>query len=287
MIQIPDPCHEDWSKMKIVRKGRHCLSCTKNVIDFTKMERYEIIEYLLLNKDKSVCGHINKSMLDFDVEELYLTVQRAETIKRSSNLAFSILSMGALFLASCSNETPKDNSGQTYKGEVAKIEVQSSSGKKEDDIKPSNKTLSSKDEPEVVVGGCEIQEIDGEISLEIPNKEEKKTIEGELIFDDLAFEPQADFPGGIVALRKYLTENLKIPESVSESGKVYVKFVVKNDGSIGNVQFLRNYSNDENLKKEITRVLQSMPNWNPGKVDGKNVNSYMTLPISINLGEKQ
>ncbi|MFN6084664.1 MAG: hypothetical protein ACK476_07010, partial [Fluviicola sp.] len=74
MIQIPDPCSEDWSKMKIVREGRHCLSCTKNVIDFTKMERYEIIEYLLLNKDKSVCGHINKSMLDFDVEELYITV---------------------------------------------------------------------------------------------------------------------------------------------------------------------------------------------------------------------
>ena len=119
MIQIPDPCHEDWSKMKIVREGRHCLTCTKNVIDFTKMERCEIIEYLLLNKDKSVCGHINKSMLDFDVEELYLTVQRAETMKRSSNLAFCILSMGAMFLASCSNESPKDNLAQTYKGEVA------------------------------------------------------------------------------------------------------------------------------------------------------------------------
>lgn len=287
MIQIPEPCSEDWSKMKIVREGRHCLSCTKNVIDFTKMERFEIIEYLLLNKDKSVCGHINKSMLDFDVEELYLTVQRAETIKRNSNLAFCILSMGALFLASCSNETPKDNFDPTIKGEVAKIEVQSSSEKKEDNIKPSNKTLSSKDEPEVVVGGCEIQEIDGEISIEIPNKEEKKTIEGELIFDDLAFEPQADFPGGIVALRKYLTENLKIPESVSISGKVYVKFLVREDGSIGKVNFLKSYSEDENLKTEITRVISAMPKWNPGKVDGKNVNSYMTLPISINLSEKQ
>ena len=287
MIQIPDPCSEDWSKMKIVREGRHCLSCTKNVIDFTKMERYEIIEYLLLNKNKSVCGHINKSMLDFDVEELYLTVQRAETMKRSSNLAFCILSMGALFLASCSNETRKDNSGQTFKGEVAKIEVQSSSEKKENNIKHSNKNLSSKDEPEVVVGGCEIQEIDGEISIEIPNKEEKKTVEGELIFDDLAFEPQAEFPGGIIALRKYLTENLKIPESVKESGKVYVKFIVTKDGSIGNVYFLRSYSEDENLKTEIKRVIKTMPIWTPAKLDGKNVNSYMTLPISINLGEKQ
>lgn len=281
MIQIPDPCHEDWSKMKIVRDGRHCLTCTKTVVDFTKMERYEIIEYLLLNKDKSVCGHINKSMLDFDVEELYITVQRAETIKRNSNLAFCILSMGALFLASCSNESAtKDDSDYKVRGLVMNVEAPKY--EKTESTEKTNSKNENKSMNKIGFVAPHITEFPSDDTIpEIKKVDE--TVDGGIGFYIDEEPPQAEFPGGIVALRKYLTENLKIPKSVKESGKVYVKFTVRKDGSIGYVQFLKNYSEDENLKNEITRVLQSMPKWIPGKVNGENVITDFTLPIIIDL----
>ncbi|MFN5981974.1 MAG: energy transducer TonB [Fluviicola sp.] len=284
MIQIPDPCSEDWSKMKIVREGRHCLSCTKNVIDFTKMERYEIIEYLLLNKNKSVCGHINKSMLDFDVEELYITVQRAETVKRNSNLAFCILSMGALFLASCSNETPKSNSNELVEGKFKKIEV-STNGKTES-------TNSSNENKSINKTGF----VAPHLSVEKINTSESKvnlddpltgfiscTTVGQVnnIYDYT--DPSPEFPGGMSALRKYLSDSIRLPADFDQTGKIYVKFVVSEEGKISKVMIIRNYTQDERITSEVIRLIKAMPNWKPGQVDGKNVNSYFTIPISIHF----
>ena len=43
---ITEPCHEDWSKMKTVEKGKHCAICAKQVVDFSKNSKKEIIDYL-------------------------------------------------------------------------------------------------------------------------------------------------------------------------------------------------------------------------------------------------
>lgn len=63
-ISIPKPCHEDWSKMTPNEKGRFCQSCSKTVVDFTKMNVNEIQDYIQLNKDNRICGHIKQSQLN-------------------------------------------------------------------------------------------------------------------------------------------------------------------------------------------------------------------------------
>ncbi|MBC3846045.1 energy transducer TonB [Winogradskyella echinorum] len=63
-ISIPAPCHEEWSKMTPNEKGRFCQSCSKTVVDFTKMNVNEIQDYIQLNKDKRICGHIKQSQLN-------------------------------------------------------------------------------------------------------------------------------------------------------------------------------------------------------------------------------
>lgn len=63
-ISIPKPCHEDWSKMTPNEKGRFCQSCSKTVVDFTKMNVNEIQDYIQLNKDKRICGHIKQNQLN-------------------------------------------------------------------------------------------------------------------------------------------------------------------------------------------------------------------------------
>lgn len=57
-ISIPKPCHENWNAMIPKETGRFCDSCSKTVIDFTTMNNETIQEFLHLNKDKKICGHI-------------------------------------------------------------------------------------------------------------------------------------------------------------------------------------------------------------------------------------
>ncbi len=65
-ITIPEPCHEDWSKMTPTEKGKFCGVCTKEVFDFTTSNDEELIKRL--DAGKSLCGRFNKSQLDREVK---------------------------------------------------------------------------------------------------------------------------------------------------------------------------------------------------------------------------
>lgn len=63
-ISIPEPCHEDWSQMTPKEKGRFCDSCSKTVVDFTKMNTYEIQDFISQNQENRVCGHFKQTQLE-------------------------------------------------------------------------------------------------------------------------------------------------------------------------------------------------------------------------------
>ncbi len=60
-ISIPSPCHQPWQQMEQKEQGRHCLHCSKTVIDFSVMTSDEIIGYLA-NKT-NVCGRFGEQQL--------------------------------------------------------------------------------------------------------------------------------------------------------------------------------------------------------------------------------
>ena len=62
-IQIPQPCGEDPSKMLPSEKGSYCLSCNKEVIDFTGMSDYALAAFFKKNSD-NVCGRFYPDQLD-------------------------------------------------------------------------------------------------------------------------------------------------------------------------------------------------------------------------------
>ena len=65
-IIISNPCFEDWSKMTPTSKGKHCDSCCKTVVDFTRMNDLEIKQYFIdktLKKD-SICGHLKSTQAE-------------------------------------------------------------------------------------------------------------------------------------------------------------------------------------------------------------------------------
>jgi periplasmic protein TonB len=97
-------------------------------------------------------------------------------------------------------------------------------------------------------------------------------------------EQQAEFPGGPREMMKYLAANIKYPPAAQRanvSGRVFLQFVVNQDGSIIDIQTLKGigFGCDE----EAARVVSTMPKWAPGRQNGRNVRSRFTLPVNFTL----
>lgn len=95
------------------------------------------------------------------------------------------------------------------------------------------------------------------------------------------------FPGGQNALMRYLSLNLRYPYEAMENGvqgSVLVQFVVCEDGSLCNEQFMKTLGSG--CEQEVLRVLRSMPPWEPGTVEGKPVKTYFRLPVTFRFAEE-
>ncbi|WP_111682943.1 carboxypeptidase-like regulatory domain-containing protein [Winogradskyella tangerina] len=61
-IEIPEPCHEDWSKMTLEEQGRHCTKCQTTVVDFTNKSDEEIVN--ILANGAHHCGRFKADQLN-------------------------------------------------------------------------------------------------------------------------------------------------------------------------------------------------------------------------------
>lgn len=97
-------------------------------------------------------------------------------------------------------------------------------------------------------------------------------------------EDQPEFPGGMEALMKHLSKEIKYPKEAQDKGtqgRVIVQFVVRKDGSITDAKVMKPV--DPLLDAEALRVVSEMPNWTPGKQRGEAVNVRFTLPVTFRL----
>ena len=97
-------------------------------------------------------------------------------------------------------------------------------------------------------------------------------------------EKMPEYPGGIEAFMKFLSENVRYPEAASKAGiqgRVLVNFIVEKDGSISNIHVIQNVN--EYLDAEAVRVVGAMPKWTPGMQEGKAVRVKYAVPISFRL----
>ncbi len=97
-------------------------------------------------------------------------------------------------------------------------------------------------------------------------------------------EEMPEFPGGEMALRKFIANAIKYPVIAQENGiqgKVYVSFVVGKDGNVSDAKVIRGI--DPSLDKEALRVVNSLPRWKPGKQRGEPVRVSFSVPISFVL----
>ncbi|NOX45513.1 MAG: M56 family metallopeptidase [Chlorobi bacterium] len=97
-------------------------------------------------------------------------------------------------------------------------------------------------------------------------------------------EEMPTFPGGDEARMKYLVENIRYPEVAQKNGiqgRVFITFVVEEDGYLSNVKVLRGIGGG--CDEEAVRVIENMPKWEPGKQNGKAVRVQFNMPIMFKL----
>lgn len=112
--------------------------------------------------------------------------------------------------------------------------------------------------------------------------DQKEEVKEEKVFD--VVDEQPEYVGGHSAMVDYIVENVRYPEKAKAAeaeGTVYVEFVIASDGSITRAKVLK--SVHELLDKEALRIVEAMPNWNPGIHEGKKVAVKFVLPIKFQL----
>ena len=121
------------------------------------------------------------------------------------------------------------------------------------------------------------------VSEVVVEKPVEKPIEkAEEVFQSVEQMPQ--FPGGEIALMKFLQSHINYPPMASENGvqgRVVVQFVVDKTGRVGEVKIVR--SVDKDLDKEAARVCASLPKFTPGRQNGQPVSVWYTLPVTFKL----
>lgn len=103
-------------------------------------------------------------------------------------------------------------------------------------------------------------------------------------------ETMPEYPDGMDGLRSFIQENLTVPEKYKQIDtkaeyRVFVQFVIAEDGSITNIELMKPEPSKQDLNDEAVRVVKSMPKWKPGTVDGKPVKVRYVLPILFKLGK--
>ena len=108
---------------------------------------------------------------------------------------------------------------------------------------------------------------------------EQVTIEQDQTSDKLDKKPTFQ-GGGVEKFAVWVQSNVKYPAEAVEKniqGRVMFSFTVNKDGSVGSFKVLQ--SPHDLLSKEVERVFNIAPKWEPGVVDGKKVPVKYIIPV--------
>ncbi len=267
-FNIPHPCSEDWNKMKIALNARHCDHCNKEVVDFTRMSREEILTYLIQNAEKKVCGRISKSQLDFTTEDWVVSVTKSIEPKGVGTLSFaSLLLLGITIFPSCGNSSNQIQAEpQTTDASAYQIDRT---------ITDSLSKQSTTRDSELPTAPADFPPILGEV-VEISDR----------IYPE--------FPGGMDSLQSFFKKNLRYPQFEVDNkieGRIYVEFTVDTLGNVLNPRIVKSILGQKNLDVEVMRMMNLMPKWKPGEIINQNgehskAKMTFTLPIQFKLEQK-
>jgi len=133
-------------------------------------------------------------------------------------------------------------------------------------------------EPEKIINQNSASTQNQNLTTDQANPNNYQDPQDSLIF--MVVESMPEYPGGEAALYRFLKENIQYPEAARKKriqGRVFVTFVIEQDGSVTNVELLKGIGGG--CDEETIRVVKAMPKWIPGKQRGKYVRVQYNLPV--------
>jgi TonB family protein len=303
-IKITSPCSENWDVMKPENNSRFCDSCEKNVMDFTKMEKEDIIRFMLRNKNNNICGRIDNGLMKFSHDELMSVINKELITNKRTNYGFYLMLLGTLSIMSCTNNTENNiqNLAQDSKTTLLITETAKVQNIKDSDSlnKPNNKIHTPKIESKNSVLQKELDDkgvetLKGNVTCAPDEVIINTPVGGVAIIQENYNDPNAVysnveilpmFKGGLDELGSFITKTLKYPKYEKENkieGRVYVSFIVEKDGRVTNPSIVRIPPDSKNFGEEVLRIMRLMPKWKPGLQKGQAVRVSYTLPIIFEL----
>ena len=97
-------------------------------------------------------------------------------------------------------------------------------------------------------------------------------------------EIMPEYPGGQKAMFEFIVNNMEYPVKAREKGVegvVYVNFVINKTGAVTKAKVMRGIGSG--CDEEALRVVNAMPDWNPGLQRGKPVNVSFNLPVKFKV----
>lgn len=101
---------------------------------------------------------------------------------------------------------------------------------------------------------------------------------------EIFVQEMPSFRGGDSERQKFLSDHIIYPQLAAENGiqgTVYIQFVVDTKGNITDVKVLRGIGGG--CDEEAVRVTKLMPEWNPGRQNGRNVRVRYNMSVSFKL----
>lgn len=120
--------------------------------------------------------------------------------------------------------------------------------------------------------------------IEVEETKEEKIVEEKHEDAYTYVEEMPSYPDGNDELMRFIASNIVYPEIAKRagvSGKVLVQYVIEKSGKVSEVTVLRGIG--AGCDEEAARVVSMLPNWLPGKQNGKPVRVRMVVPIVFRL----
>jgi protein TonB len=103
-----------------------------------------------------------------------------------------------------------------------------------------------------------------------------------VIFTEVELMPE--FPGGMSALVRFIYNSVKYPQDALTQriqGRVICSFIINKNGEVSDVKIEKGVH--ASLDNEAMRVLNLLPEWKAGKINGKSVKVKYILPLDFRL----
>jgi len=121
----------------------------------------------------------------------------------------------------------------------------------------------------------------------IPCNSKINLIEGQLVYNsDVDF--LAEYSGGEDELLYFISKNIRISKASLGITKILVNFIIDSKGKVRNPCIIQRKGEpllseaDYNL---IIKCFISMPRWRPARLNNREVNSILSLPIFISIDD--